>query len=169
MRQLYDLIKAYLRRDSGVSAIEFSFIAPVLFMFTLGILEVCLLFIHNTLLVHSIQEVSEQIRIGETQCYSPTQFREAICSHHLFATTDTCNKMDIRQLTEASFGKKGTGGTVIESVAAGQPALFQVDYVYDWYIPYLGKLFGQEEGKDFVITQSTLFRTEFYESDSSCS
>lgn len=172
-RRLSNLIKKFVREKQGVSAIEFAVVGPVFFILILGLIEFGLLFVHKTMLTHSVQETAKTVQIGQAQCYSPVQFKREICDHHSLASTDACNRMTIRLLGEksGSFSRANntTNSTVIDSVEGGEAVVLQVKYIYDWYVPFIGQLLGQDSNDEFILHHSEMFRTEYFERDDICS
>jgi len=70
------------RSRDGSALIEFAVLAPVLFLFLMGTLEVGVMFLGDYALQNATNDAARQIRTGQVQLGSVTQqqFRQLICN-----------------------------------------------------------------------------------------
>lgn len=68
-------------RKAGSAAIEFAFIAPILFLFLCGILEIALVFLGGLVLQNATNNAAREIRTGQVALNAITQadFKKTIC------------------------------------------------------------------------------------------
>ena len=69
-------------RRSGSAAVEFAFLAPVIFVFLMGTLEVGIMFLGEFALQNATNDAARQIRTGQVALGNITQaqFRQLICN-----------------------------------------------------------------------------------------
>lgn len=76
-------LKRIIKKDKGVTAIEFAMIAPIFFFLMFAIMEVMLIFFVNTILEESVAEEARLVRTGQAQSgtspISQSDFKQAIC------------------------------------------------------------------------------------------
>lgn len=76
--------RAFGRDETGVTAIEFGFLALPFFTIVLAIVETSLIFLAGQILDSAVQDSSRLVRTGQAQnhapAYTPADFRAAICS-----------------------------------------------------------------------------------------
>jgi len=67
---------------TGSAGVEFAFIAPVLFIFLMGTLEVGVMFLGDYALQNATNDAARQIRTGQVQLGNVTQaqFRQLVCN-----------------------------------------------------------------------------------------
>lgn len=75
------LIRKWLRRNEGATAVEFSLVAFPFIMMTIGIAELALMFTTQSVLYESAFTASRMIRTGQLQLTGGTEetFRDAVC------------------------------------------------------------------------------------------
>lgn len=74
MKRRREFLRSFCAGDDGVTAIEFAFIAPMLLMFTFGIMEFAFVFLANNVLENAANEAS---RMGKTGYIAAQMTREA--------------------------------------------------------------------------------------------
>jgi Flp pilus assembly protein TadG len=84
MRQRIGCLRArmHAKRTAGSAAVEFAFLAPVMFVFLMGTLEVGIMFLGEFALQNATNDAARQIRTGQVQLSNMTQaqFRQLICN-----------------------------------------------------------------------------------------
>src|SRR5215472_17288210 len=81
-RALRFMRSMHLRANSGSAGIEFAMIAPVFFLFLMGIIETGIIFFGNSTLQFAADDVARQVRSGQVQSANLTaqQFRTIVCN-----------------------------------------------------------------------------------------
>src|SRR5215472_10661795 len=81
-RALRFMRSMHLRANSGSAGIEFAMIAPVFFLFLMGIIETGIIFFGNSTLQFAADDVARQVRTGQVQSANLTaaQFRTLVCN-----------------------------------------------------------------------------------------
>ncbi|MEL6567523.1 MAG: TadE/TadG family type IV pilus assembly protein [Pseudomonadota bacterium] len=83
-RSLRDLGKD----NSGLSAVEFAFVAGPFFMLLVGIFEICLIFLVSTILEYGAREAARDIRTGTLQASTAV-----VADQKTAFETEICNRM----------------------------------------------------------------------------
>lgn len=155
---------SYLADESGSTLVEFAMITGPFLLILTGIIEVALLVIGSVDLKDSTNDVAREIRVGNAQCMSRAEIKEAIC----LQTTLLPDCSDRLTVQEASaplgFGSGMSDlleGDTFEKVQGGQVVV--VESTYRWAIisPLVAELIGDENG-DIEIQQSFVFQNETF-------
>ena len=96
-----------MRRDGekGSAAIEFAFVAPVFFVFMMGIIETGVMFFANSVLQKATDDAARLVRTGQVQASAMTQaqFRAFVCGE--ISAILPCNgDLQIDMRSYSSFG-----------------------------------------------------------------
>jgi Flp pilus assembly protein TadG len=169
-----------IRAQSGSAALEFALIAPVFFLFLMGIIETGIIFFGNSTLQFAADDVARQVRTGQVQSANLTaaQFRTLVCND--IGPLLACNaNLQVDVETFSNF----TGATMTPPIDANgnlNPALnnfnpgssCQVAVVrlfYTWHVitPLMQPLLANLPGGNHLLTASGAFRNEPF-SGTSC-
>lgn len=173
---LGNIFRNWVRREDGVTAIEFSMLLAPFMMLTLGIIEISMMFTSASLLEGSTNSAARLIRTGELQqsAGSPESvFRDALCN---YATVFIdCNDVVIEVLELSSFDDfdsvavqlDGDGDVVSRGVTPGganDRVLIRTAYRYEMMTPIVGPLISGGTGSLLFISTIVL-QTEPYDFD----
>ncbi|MGH1421364.1 MAG: TadE/TadG family type IV pilus assembly protein [Hyphomonas sp.] len=167
---------AYADDRRGSAAVEFAMIAVPFFFLIFGLIEVCILFIMTTVLEHSINEASRDIRTGQVHqsgTFDQAAFRQSICDQ-LFEMLE-CNAnlhIDVRRINSFSSASMADpldeDGNFDDSQMSYQPGgreeIISVRVYYEWGLmtPILSKPLQNMAGNKHLIQTSAVFRNEPY-------
>jgi Flp pilus assembly protein TadG len=164
-----------VRAKSGSAAVEFAFIAPVLFVFLMGTLEVGIMFIGQFALQNSVTDAARQIRTGQAQVNSITQadFRQLICNKiSPILACDANLQVDVE--TYPTFGAASftnplkADQTLDSSLNKWQPGaecsivLVRVFYTWNVATPVLTPFMVNMANSQHLMSATVAFRNEPY-------
>ena len=170
----------FTRSESGVSAIEFVFVAPVVFLVLGVVLESCFMLFTEITLQNAVIDASRSIRVGSAQMsgLSSANFKAAICNEA--GILINCANIAVYVNSDGTFAKlladvppyinigPTTGGTTVSAPpcynpgSPSSPAIIVA--TYDWYFTALGmSAFGNVAGNTARrLTAVTLFQNQPY-------
>lgn len=181
----FERVARRMRRDgrSGSAAIEFAFIAPVLFLFLFGIIETGVLFFANGALQNAVNDIGRQIRTGQISgAVTASELKNAICPEisALISAAD-CNanlEVDLRaysNFTGANYpsvtnpnGSLNTGQMTVQAVDACKVILVRGFYPWTIMTPMMAPLLQNMPNGQYLMTAAAAFRAEPYQSGSTC-
>jgi Flp pilus assembly protein TadG len=152
------LVKAlrYRRDRSGVTAIEFALVAPVLITVIFGTLESAMMFYVATSMEGEVQIAARQIRTGTVQGSEDpiATFRSLLCNN--LETLTNCNSVVIDVRTMPDFGSIDLPPLIdedgnpenenFEPGDGGEVVLVRIAYRYTILTPFVGDLLGATNG-----------------------
>lgn len=93
------LLRRFVRKDDGATAVEFALVALPFFALLFAILETAVVFFASQILETGVYNASRLIRTGQAQNagFDETQFRDSICAN-IYGVIDCQNdlKLDVR-------------------------------------------------------------------------
>jgi Flp pilus assembly protein TadG len=171
------------RSTRGSAAIEFAMVAPALFYFLFGIIEVGVIFFAGAMLQNATDDTARRIRTGQLSgALTATQLVSDICSEvdGLISSND-CNanlKVDLRSYTtfgSSSYptvtnpdGSLNTGAMKVQATADCSVVLMRSYYSWSIMTPLLSSLLQSMPGGKYLLASAASFRTEPYTSSSTC-
>jgi len=97
-------VKSFGRDERGVTAIEFGILALPFFTIILAIFQTAMLFLATQILDSAVEDAARRVRTGEAQSYTPTQFRDYMCSY-TFGFFGDCSGAQIQtKILTSGFG-----------------------------------------------------------------
>jgi Flp pilus assembly protein TadG len=164
-----------MRRDGnkGSAAIEFAFVAPVFFLFMMGIIEVGVMFFANSVLQKATDDAARLVRTGQVQGSAMTQaqFRTFVCSE-ITPILQCSGALQIDMRSYSSFGGAtytspyGADGNLNPNLNGYQPGVagdvVLVRAFYQWTLltPMLGPLLQNQVNGKHLITATAAFQNE---------
>ncbi len=157
----------------GAAAVEFALIAAPFFFLIFGLLEVCLIFIMNTVIENAVSEAARPLRTGEAQEAGMTQiqFRQAVCAE-FFDILDCDARLSIDVRTVANFAST-PGGAVLDADGnldnedfrfqpGGPNDIVAVRVFYEWDLitPFLSQPLVNMAGNKHLLQSNAVFRNE---------
>ena len=171
------------RARSGSAALEFAFVAPVLFLFLLGIAETGVLFFAGATLQNATDDVGRLIRTGQlTGNVTSATLRDQICSNidGLISWGECTSglQVDLRSyddfasatypsVTKAD-GTVDTTKLAVDTTADCKVILMRVYYTWSIMTPMMAPLLENSPGGKYVLSAAAAFRSEPYLATSSC-
>jgi Flp pilus assembly protein TadG len=101
-RSLVAPLVRFWRDDSGVTAIEFGILAPPFFALIAATLETSVMFLASQVLDSAVHDASRQIRTGQAQKFTLSQFEDLVCDK-LFGLFKNCHEMQVRVTPVTNF------------------------------------------------------------------
>lgn len=164
-------LRALLRDNRGVAAVEFALLAPPLFLLLAGILEVSLMFFTSAVMEGATKEAARQIRTGQIQESGDpvTTFQNQLCDS-LFIAID-CTEVVFNVQTFSSFGAVSMPVEVDEDGEVvnigfnpgGSGAITVVRTIYRWKFitPMIDKVLPAGLGGHMLVSTAA-FQNEPY-------
>jgi len=173
----------YARTERGSAAIEFAMVAPALFYFLMGIIEVGVIFFAGSMLQNATDDTARRIRTGQLSgALTAVQLKTDICSEvdGLISPSNCAANLvvDLRDYTNFSGssypsvtnanGTLNTGNMKVQATADCNVVLLRTYYPWNIMTPLLSSLLQSMPGGIYLLTSSAAFRTEPYTSSSTC-
>jgi Flp pilus assembly protein TadG len=175
------LIKRWVRRDDGTTAIEFSLLAIPYLMLTLGIIELSLMFTSASMLEAATSNTARLIRTGQLQQSSEDPavqleaFREALCRNA--AVLIPCDNIFIEVVNMGGFGSFNNftpqfdeDGNLVprpfDAGGSGDVMMVRTAFQYRMMTPLVGPLLSGPDGQ-MLFMSTFVMQTEPYEFDGS--
>lgn len=164
--------RKWIRREEGVTAIEFSMLLMPYLMLCLGIIELSLMFTSASLLEGATGSAARLIRTGQLQQSGQdpeTMFRDAFCQFAVVLIK--CEDVVIEVTTLDSYGDfsapsyDADGNMVSAGFDAGgssSKVLIRVAYRYSMITPLVGPILNGADGTTLFMSTIVL-QTEPYE------
>ena len=164
-------VAEFVRRQDGVTAIEFAMVAPPFIALLMAIFETGLAFIGQQVLQTATLQSARAIMTGQVQTSGMTaaQFQQSVCNNA--GSLFDCSKIMINVQTQPSFGApmpspisngKAITTTNFQPGTAGDIVIVQV--YYEWYVvtgPLNFTLANLSDGNDLLVATAA-FRNEHY-------
>lgn len=169
-------IRAILRREDGVTAVEFALLATPLFMLVFGLIEMCMIFTKQGILEYATSQAARKIRTGQAQqSGSPEDFfKEALCesASFLLGCDDIAYEVqslgnfgDADEQPEPSFDEEGNFlSQGFDSGGSNGVVMIRTVYRHTLFTPMMSSLMDSpgESGKRLMIS-TVVLQSEPYE------
>jgi len=173
------IVKRWLGENEGVTAIEFSLLATPFVFIAIGIIELSMMFVANSLLLGAVDDAARAIRTGQVQQASGETslqaFQNALCQTSGILLD--CSQMQyqvqtIDDFSDADMSKPQVdknGNLIAEPFdpgSSGSVVLIRVVYLYPLMTPMIGQFFSDYPGNKKMLMATVVIENEPY-SDSS--
>ncbi|MGI9387738.1 MAG: TadE/TadG family type IV pilus assembly protein [Methyloligellaceae bacterium] len=178
-RRKFSLLKRLRKDRSGVTAVEFAFVAGPFFALLFAIMEVGLVFFGTLTLENAAEESARLIRTGQAHDVSmgETGFKTEVCSR-IFVLFDCQNGLkvevktfpDFADLAANGFGDPLTGdGDLRDDFSfdigqGGQIMLVRVFYEWNLMVSFPGVGLSNMSNGNRLVSAVTSFRNEPFDS-----
>jgi Flp pilus assembly protein TadG len=172
------------RARSGAAAIEFAIVAPVMFLLLFGIIEIGVIFFAQSTLQNATDDTARMVRTGQAQNGNMTQsqFVAQVCSEMSgLIPTGTCTStlwVDMQAFSNfqsANYnnvinpnGSLNSNNMKYQPGTACQVVLVRAYYPWTIMTPLMSPLLQNMPNGQFLLTASTTFRNEPYQSGATC-
>lgn len=168
---------------SGSAAIEFAFVAPVLFLFLCGIIETGVLFFASATLQNATDDTARLVRTGQLSgTLTAANLKATICGEVAnLISAASCNanlQIDLRAYSNfsgASYpsvtnpnGSLNTGKMTVQATGTCQVVLMRSFYPWTIMTPLMAPLLQNMPNGQYLLAAASAFRTEPYTSGSLC-
>ncbi len=171
------------RANGGSAAIEFAMLAPALFLFLFGIIEVGVIFFAGSMLQNATSDTARKIRTGQLSgTLTSAQLVADICGEvdGLISNTACTSGLVVDLRSYSTFGSSSyptvtnadgslnTGAMQVQATADCSVVLMRSYYGWSIMTPLLSTLLQTMPGGKYLLASSAAFRTEPYASSSPC-
>ena len=168
---------------SGSAAIEFAMIAPVFFLFLMGIIETGVIFFAGSALQNATDDAARLIRTGQLSGnLTASELRTQICSEvdGLIAKTTCENNLQVDLHAYSNFssatygsvtkpdGSIDTSKLSVSTIGSCQVVLMRSFYPWSIMTPLMAPLLSNMPNGEHLLASAAAFRTEPYTAGSSC-
>jgi Flp pilus assembly protein TadG len=176
LQEKFSALRARMRRDGrkGSAAIEFAIIAPVFFLFLMGVLEVGTMYVANSVLQKATDDAGRYIRTGQAQAASMTQdqFRTYLCGKiSALLNCDSNLQIDVRDYStsyssanySSPYGSDGNLDPTYNNYntgTAGDVILVRVFYQWTPMTPLISPLLKNEANGKHLLAATAAFTNE---------
>lgn len=167
----------WLRNREGVTAIEFSLMAAPFLLIVIGIIELSLVYVANSLLLGGVEDVAREVRTGQVQTATdPKQaFHDAFCKTS--GILIDCDKIQYEVETIASFADANLSLPTAEDFddkgafknpppfepgSSGSLVMIRVFYFYPIVTPLIGQFFADYPGNKKLMIATIVIQNEPY-------
>lgn len=174
-RILQLLVSRCLRDSNGSAAIEFAFVAPVFFLFLMGIIEGGVMFFGQTALMNATQDAARLIRTGQAQgAITQAAFTQKICTGIQPLLNCANLQVDVQNYPSGFTGGQSSPTDANGNLLAGQNryntgapcdvVIVRAFYKYTIVTPLLYTVLGKGSNGFNYLTGAAAFRNEPYTS-----
>jgi Flp pilus assembly protein TadG len=177
------IVKRFIKRDDGATAIEFAIIAPILFLLIMGILEFGLIYYAKSVIENAVayaarlgitnNQYTGNVRVAQSAT-SPTD-RVAMIKENILARSDGLLKPDkisiscssagqtFGNLTNSTTGNYGCGSAINNTASCAtaggrnEAVIYTARYCWDLFTPMIGNFFP---GGQVVLQSSLVVKNE---------
>lgn len=162
-------IRAFRRDEGGATAVEFAFVAPLLFFALLSIVELGMLGMMSSGLDNAVVRISRMIRTGRSD--GPTsagQFKDQLCNVMGGNSTDCHNRLTISVQKFTKFSDAGAAVTsqpngVFDKGAAGDIVIVKANYRWPLLTPFVATAFDRNGPTEVILSSRLVFKNEPYQ------
>lgn len=161
----------FWRCDSGVNAIEFAFVVPMIIAIVLATAQIAVIFIAQSYLEALAEQAMRIVLTNQANALTQSQFNSAICTH--ITALFKCNNL-IVELEQAptsvatmssalpQFDSSGNlvNPTTFQIVPAPNKMLLVVMYQWPVIAGPVGMLFGGLGNGNFLLVSTHVFQIE---------
>jgi len=104
------LLRAFVRDERGVTAVEFGVLALPFFTIILAIIQTAIMFLATQVLDSALEDASRRVRTGQAAAYTLTDFRNYMCGY-TFNLLD-CSQIKLKSQVISSFSSATINPTV---------------------------------------------------------
>lgn len=175
MKGICRLFRRWLRENEGVTAIEFSLMAVPFTFITIGIIELSLMFVANSVLLGAVEDAAREIRTGQVQQSvdeTPLQaFQDALCrtSGILLNCANIqyqVQKIDDFSDADMSMPQFDENGKLeqqpFDPGGSDEIELIRVVYMYPLMTPLIGQFFTDYPGNKKLLMATVVIQNEPY-------
>lgn len=163
-------ITANFRRDvSGATAVEFAFVAPVLFLALFSIVEVGMLAMMSSGLDNAVSETARRIKTGrDDAAANAAGFEDQICAR-MGGNVAECRSRLV--ISVQRFDRFTDANAVISAPPAGQfnrgsaedIVLVKADYVWPLMTPFIATAYHRDGPMQVTLGTRVAFKNEPFE------
>ena len=161
--------RRFRRDESGATAIEFAFVAPLLFFALMSLVEIGMLGMISSGLDNAVVDTARRIRTGrDDAATSADQFKSQICERMGGSVGSCQNRLTISVQT---FPKFYDANQVASAPPAGQfnaggpgdIVLVKANYRWPLMTPFLATAFHRSSAMEVTVASRVAFKNEPYQ------
>lgn len=176
LRRRFFKVRRFARADEGTSAIEFAVVAAPFFTLMLAIFETTAIYFAAAALENAVNDAARTIRVGQAQVdgMNAAQFKQMICDR--VDPLLQCNDqlvVDVRSFDEfddvnfpPALNPDGQldPNPQFQPGTAGDVVLVRVFYSWPMMTPLIGQTMSNMAGNNRLVSATTAFRNEPFDS-----
>ena len=174
MKAFKKLFMRWLKGDEGVTAIEFSLLVTPFVFIAIGIIELSMLFVSDSLLLGAVEDAARKIRTGEVQqstSETPLQaFQNALCQTSGILLDCSQIQYQVEEINDFSSAEMTPevdedGNLVAQPFTPGQSdevTLIRIMYMYPLMTPLIGSFFSNYPGNKRLLMATIVLQNEPY-------
>jgi Flp pilus assembly protein TadG len=166
-----NITENWLKNNAGVTAIEFSLLAAPFMLIVIGIIELSMMYVANSMLLGGVDDVAREIRTGQLQNAPDQQqaFQDAFCQMagifidcgKIQYQVETIDSFSAADMTMPKFDKDGKlVDKPFQPGAASSLVLIRVVYFYQLMTPLIGKFFSNYPGNQRLMVATVVVQNE---------
>lgn len=162
--------REFLKKNDGVTAIEFAIVAPVFFLLLFFTVEYCVYFFKRSMVHHVLYETARTIQTGEIQLSDTpwTDFVDTYCTESMAIVDCSLISFDVRayasldsiNLPKAQFDDNGRPLNFVFQPGSGeQITVMRASIPHQFITPIMQDIF-QKDGKPVIIVGYSVSKNE---------
>lgn len=161
--------RSFASDEAGATAVEFAFVAPVLILTLMSLIEIGVLGMMVTAVDAAVVESSRRIRTGRDDAATSAQeFEDQVCANLGGSLADCRDRMTIGVRTYNNFSDANAVATAAPdgTFTAGGPGdiiIVKVNYRWPLITPYMGEGVRRNGPTEVIIPARAAFKNEPYE------
>lgn len=165
--------RKWLHRNDGTTAIEFSLLAVPFVFFVIGIIELSILFLNESMLNGAVYDAARMIRTGQAQQSGDpeTMFADALCDHaglmldcnNIEYQVEVLDNFDSADLEPEVDEDGHMVDTPFDAGGISDIVIVRVLYLYPLMTPFIGRFFSDYPDNRKLLMATTVFETEPYD------
>lgn len=161
--------RGFRHDDRGATAIEFAFVAPVLFFALLSMIEIGMIVMMSSGLDNAVYEAARRIRTGrEDAATSATTFEDQVCAN-LGGSLNSCRERvvtSVDKFTDFSGANAATNtppNGSFDKGGAGDIIIVKVDYRWPLMSPFVATGYSRPGPMEVTLGSRAAFKNEPFE------
>ena len=160
---------AFGRDTGGATAVEFAFVAPILFLALFSLVEVGMLGMMSSGLDNAVAETSRRIKTGrEDSAASAGAFEDQICARMGGSITECRSRLTISvqqfsRFTDANAIVNAQPAGQFNKGSAGDIVIVKANYVWPLMTPFIATAYHRDGPMQVTLGSRVAFKNEPFE------
>jgi Flp pilus assembly protein TadG len=162
-------LAAFGRSESGATAVEFAFVAPVLFLTLFSIVEIGTMAMMSSGLDNAVADTARRIRTGRDDgATSAATFEDQICAR-LGGNTTACKSrltvsvQKFSRFTDANAIVTAPPAGQFDKGSAGDIVIVKANYVWPLMTPFIATAYQRSGAMQVTLGARAAFKNEPFE------
>ena len=161
---------ATFRRDEGgATAVEFAFVAPILFLALFSIVEIGMLGMMSSGLDNAVADTSRRIKTGrDDSAASAGAFEDQICARMGGSVTECRSRLTVSvqkfdRFSDANVSVNTQPAGQFDKGSAGDIVIVKANYVWPLMTPFIATAYHRDEPMQVTLGARAAFKNEPFE------